>query len=227
MRSLGAGLMREGIDMRRKSKLAAFSLYTVLCIVSAASPVNSQDKPSQYLKNVLLVVYPPHVLEPPNRGPCAIDLEAWDTAIEFVANQSIKLKLIKEREHREQAKQLSDKVAEAGRHFSDTAADTAQKALDEADENLRKYLYAPKLWLSAQAIEHNGGCFGTLEGSVKAALKPSEMISTGTIVYRPYVEMWSDARLLLSASAEFSRFVIQSSEGMMKKFVNDWALSQE
>ena len=78
------------------------------------------------------------MLEPPNRGPCAIDLEAWDTAIEFVANQSIKLKLIKEREHREQAKQLSDKVAEAGHHFSDTAADTAQKALDEADENLRK-----------------------------------------------------------------------------------------
>ena len=41
-------------------------------------------------------------------GSCAIDWKAWDTAIDFAANQSTKLKLIGEHDHDQQGKQLAE-----------------------------------------------------------------------------------------------------------------------
>jgi hypothetical protein len=41
-------------------------------------------------------------------GSCAIDWKAWDTAIDFVANQSTKLKLIGDHDHDRQGKQFVD-----------------------------------------------------------------------------------------------------------------------
>jgi hypothetical protein len=215
----------------RKPKFATSCLCALLYMAGAVSPVKSEDWPSQYLKNVSLVAYR-LVLESPNKAPCAIDWEAWNTAIDFVANQSTKLKLIRETDHWERGKQLSDKASDVGRKMvapdvSGKAADTLAKAFNEATENLSKYLSAPTLSFDTTTLEQSGVCIGTISAEVRAALKPSSMISTETFVAHPYMEIWSESKLLSGPPSSFSRFVIQSSEQMMKKFVNDWALSQE
>ena len=43
----------------------------------------------------------------------------------------------------------------------------------------------------------------------------------------PSEEIWRSSTLLAAPTNTFSRLVIESSEEMVKSFVNDWALSQE
>jgi hypothetical protein len=135
--SWGAGRMR-------KPKFATSCLCALQGMAGAVSPVKSEDRPRPALNNVSLVVY---TLAPANKGRCAIDWEAWNTAINFVANQSTKLKLIREREHEERRKELLDKAKEAGEKFFATRSDAemaaAKKAWDEAIEKHLKYFAAP------------------------------------------------------------------------------------
>jgi hypothetical protein len=216
-----------------KPTFASSWLCAILCMAGAVSPVKSEDQPSPHLKNVLLVAYRVFV-EPPNNGFCAIDWEAWNTAVDFVANQPTKLKLIKQKEHRDRAKELVDNVGETARKYvegvgklSDTALDAANKAWDEASKIHSKYLAAPELVLVANVLEQNGRCSGTVSATVTAMLKPSEMISTGKIIYHPSYEIWRRSMLLVGPPNSFSHFVIETSEQMMKSFVNDWTLSQQ
>ena len=90
--------------------------FTALCAIlaMAVSAANSKDQPRPYLKNVSLVVY---MLTSPKKGLCAIDWEAWNTAIDFVANQSSKLKLIREKEYYERERELRDKSEEASQKY--------------------------------------------------------------------------------------------------------------
>lgn len=226
----------------RKSKFAS-CLCALLCMAAAASQAKSDDHPSLSLKNVSLVRYDLFI-EPPNKGLCAIDLEAWNTAIDFVVNQSTKLKLIKESEHSERAKELWDKLKESSEKFStlikapdeksdaakkvwEEKADAARKALEQAGENSSKYSSTPHLMFFAHTLEHNGGCVGTVSVKVTAMLKRSEILSTGQVIYTPLEEIWSSSTLLVGPSSGFARFVIETSETMLKSFVNDWTLSQE
>jgi hypothetical protein len=85
----------------------------------------------------------------------------------------------------------------------------------------------PQYVAVADILEQNGRCFGDVSATVTTMLKPSEMISTGKVVQHPFEEIWSRSILLLGPPSSFSRFVIETSEKMMKSFVNDWTLSQE
>jgi hypothetical protein len=71
------------------------------------------------------------------------------------------------------------------------------------------------------------GCVATIEAKVTAALEASKMISTGTSVLYPTVEIWSEFRLVKAPFQTFSAYGIQVSEEVLKKFVNQWAGSQE
>jgi hypothetical protein len=217
-------LEEGGTDMRQ---------FTALCAIlaMAVSAARSEDRPMPGLKNVWLVSYN---LVSAIKDPCAINQEAWNTAIDFVANQSSKLKLIKEKEHYERGKELADKAGEAGRKWASvitgsaarSEAEMAGKSWDEEIEKSKKYSAAPRLLLVAEAFEHNGSCVGDLSATVSASLKPSEIIATGKLIYHPHEEIWSWSKLLAGPPNTFSRFVIQSSEEMMKSFVNDWAVTQ-
>ena len=81
-----------------------------------------QGPAQPFLKNVSLVVY--EVFPAADKRLCTIDLEAWRTAIDFVANQSTKLKLMREREHYERTKELVNKANEAGRKYITRSAST-------------------------------------------------------------------------------------------------------
>jgi hypothetical protein len=203
--------------------------FTALCgiLAMAVSAAKSEEGARPGLKNVWLVSYN---LVSAIKDRCAINQEAWNTAIDFVANQSSKLKLMRMKEHYERGRELADKAGEAGRKFMATRSDAemaaAKKAWDEDIEKSTKYSAAPWLLLVAEGFEHNGSCVGDVSASVNALLKPSEMIATGKPIYRPHEEIWSSRKLLGGPPNTFSRFVIQSSEEMLKSFVTDWALTQ-
>ena len=198
-----------------------------VCVVLGILPARSEDGPTPLLKNVSIVSY---MLVPGAKDRCAINEEAWKTAIGFVANQSTKLKLITIKEHHEGGQELLDKSNQASQKLmasrTDAGIAAATKALGEAKEEIARYSAAPTLLLVAEGFEHNGSCFGHLEATVKATLEESKMIATGKSIYRPREEIWSTSQLLTAPPNGFSRFVIQKSEEMIKSFVNDWARTQ-
>jgi hypothetical protein len=208
-------------------KFATFGLCIFLCVTAA----NSGSRPTPSLKDVSVVEY--H-LAGPVKGRCAIDLEAWNTAIDFVANQSTKLKLIRKTDHEQRSQELLKKALEANEKYftlalrSDAEMAAAKKAREEANEIHDRYFAAPSLLLVADTFEHSGGlCVGDVSATVRAMLKQSEMIATGQVIPHPFEEIWSTSTLLAGPPTQFSRFVIETSEQMMKSFVNDWARSQE
>jgi hypothetical protein len=69
----------------------------LLCTVGTLVPATAGDEPIPELKGIKVVNYKLSV--DPNKGRCAIDLKALNTAIDFVANQSTKLKLTREADH--------------------------------------------------------------------------------------------------------------------------------
>ena len=202
-------------------------IAAVLCTVGTIVPATAADRSSPFLKGVKTVSYKLSV-EPPNKGRCAIDLKAWNTAIEPVANQSTKLKLIRDADHLEQEKQLSDELRKTSenveRHLTD---ETAKKEHDEAEERWKKFLLAPTLSFSVLTTDLGIGCAGTLSVEVIVGLEPSKIIATDTPVHIPLMTIWSDHQLLSAPYETFSSFAVQTSEQTLKRFVDDWTKSQE
>jgi hypothetical protein len=190
-------------------------------------PASAGDRSSPFLKGVKIVSYKLSV-EPPNKGRCAIDLKAWNTAIDPVANQSTKLKLIRDADHLEQEKQLSDELRKTSenveRHLTDP---TAEREHDEAEERWKKFLLAPTLSFSVLTTDLGVGCAGTLSVEVIVGLEPSKIIATDAPVQIPLMIIWSDHQLLSAPYETFSSFAIQTSEQTLKRFADDWTKSQE
>jgi hypothetical protein len=86
---------------------SASAVFAVLLWVVPATA----GEPTPDLKGVKTVSY--HGVAHQNESRCAIDLKAWNTAIDFVANQSTKLRLIRYADHLEQVKQLRDEANKA------------------------------------------------------------------------------------------------------------------
>ena len=63
------------------------------------------NQPNPYLRNVSLVRY---FLFSADNGRCVVDYRAWNTAIDFVAYQPSKLKLIRDKEYYERSRELRE-----------------------------------------------------------------------------------------------------------------------
>jgi hypothetical protein len=86
------------------------------CVAVGLTMANVARKPQAApLDRLALVAYKLFPAE--NTALCPIDWEAWNTAIDFVANQSTKLKLVKEVQHRERDKELLDSPSEISRRY--------------------------------------------------------------------------------------------------------------
>jgi hypothetical protein len=212
----------------------------LLCTVGTIVPVKSDDdrprgSPSRYFKDVKVMSYIGFVQ---TKGRCAIDWKAWNTAMDFVANQSVKLKLIPEYDYWKQTKQLSDEASKAAQKAFDYTIpeknrQELQKAWEEARERLGKS-WAPTLYFSIDTLELVSGCVGEVEAKVEVVLQCGDNpLSTCTIkgtdktVPNPSVTIWSNDSLISAPFATFSSFAIETSEQIMKRLVNDWAKSQE
>ena len=178
-------------------------------------------EPSSYLKGFTDVMYK-GVVEYKTEH-CDIDMKAWYTSIDFVANQSTKLRLWKEADHAAQVKARSDKLSK----LSGVDPSDAKAWLQGGDwEALEKFSAAPVLSFVLSSIEMPSGCAGAIDIAVWALLKDSKMLGTGTLVPAPSILIWGSNNLIRASFQTFSSYAIQTSEQIMKEFVNDWAASQ-
>jgi hypothetical protein len=205
-------------------------IAVLLCTIGMIVPAIAGDRSAPFLKGVKIVSYKLSI-EPANPGRCAINLNAWNTAIDRVANQSAKLKLVRDADHLDQEKQLSDELRKTSenveRHLSDATAETAKKEHNEAEERWKKFLLAPALSFSVLTTDLGIGCAGTLSVEVIVGLEPSKIVATDAPVPVPLMTIWTDHQLLSAPYETFSSFAIQTSEQTMRSFVNDWAKAQE
>jgi ABC-type uncharacterized transport system permease subunit len=93
-------------------------------------------------------------------------------------------------------------------------------------EDFKKFGWAPTLMFDIATIELSSACAGTINAEVRADLKLSEMLSTGMLVSHPLFKIWSNNYLVSGPFQSFSSHAIQTSEQLMKEFVNDWTASQ-
>jgi hypothetical protein len=162
------------------------------CLLVMVTAAQAADRPSPYLKGVTTVIYTSGF---EIKGPCAIDRKAWNTAIEFVANQSSKLKLMTDTVHHEKFEEMLKSKDKTDKTMlkKDVWTDEEVRKVREADAIVRKFSNAPHLSFIIETTEIEGGCVATVETDVTATLKSSEMISTGTIVYNPVYSLWSQS----------------------------------
>jgi hypothetical protein len=138
------------------------------------------------------------------KGKCRIDLQAWDTALQFIANQSTRLKIIT---------------------YDELLTEIRSKRLG-TDEEARRYASMPQLQLILTIIEMQSGCASVLDARLIGAVESTRLIATDQFVYSPSVELWSSNRWFRSTHADFAQFAINTGETVLKQFVNDWAKSQ-
>jgi hypothetical protein len=203
--------------------IRAALVCALLCTVGTIAPAVAGDRPIQELKDVKIVHYVG--LAEDDKSRCATDMGAWNTAIDFVANQSTKLKLIREVDYLKQVDQLYNEVIKARESFwSNTADEPAKKEASEAEQRWRKFLDAPWMFFTIRTMEIINGCIGTVDVRVSAKLEPSKIIATDKFVQYPDMIIWRDSWLLIGPDATFA---IRRSEELLKSFVNDCARSQE
>lgn len=208
-------------------------VLVLLCLFGMTRLLAAADVSSPFLKGLLSIKYQISV-ERPNTGPCTINLDRLTTAIDSVANQSTKLKLVRQRDHFEEDRQLSDEVTKANEKFGrylregpEQAAQAAKKELDEVNERANKHLFAPFLLFSIQTMDVNIGCSATAGAQLSAGLASSKIIASDVPVSYPYMILWESHWLLKAPYNEILSQVVQTSEQTMKTFVNDWARAQE
>jgi hypothetical protein len=166
-------------------------------------------------------------------GSCAIDWKAWDTAIDFVANRSTKLKLKWEHDHNQQGKQLADEMDKVTdkivQHIvrGTRAENELFKQRDEGRDRYDNYVRVPRLSFYIMTMDLVRGCAGTVRAKVAVVLRSAEIMGTDKTIYFPTVEIWSDGSVLSGPFDTFSSFTIQTSEQALKNLVNDWAKAHE
>jgi hypothetical protein len=184
----------RGIDVKESLRaIAAGSALLASCVTAMAAA----DRPTYDLKGFPTIEYHP-ILDV--SGPCRADLDAWDTAVEFVTNQSTKLKLIKHIDH---------------------------EGLSKLHKGDKLFQWAPLLMLLMETIDVGSGCAAVIRAEVTVTLQPTTIRGTEEGVSYPNYPVWSKTFKLNAPYQSFSKLVIETSEQMMTSFVNDWTKSQE
>lgn len=187
--------------MNAKHRMLRSSVMCVLLLLPR--PVSAGDRPNPFLKDVKIVSYQVSVQQP-NTGPCATDLNAWNTTIDSVANQSTKLKLIREQDHLKQARQLSEEANKAVENVVPNTADNTTQAPQTERDKVRRVLYAPSLLFSIVTTDVAVGCAGTVSAELSVGLEPSKIIATETSVDHPYMTVWSSHQIIKGSISRLS-----------------------
>src|SRR5262249_271397 len=172
------------------------------------------------LRGITGIQYVTH-LNPQMAGQrCAFDEARWKTSLHFVANQSVKLRLMSETEYTAEMKQVrarssAQKTGKADKNVNDVA--------DTADDSL---FFIPMLHITAVGIEVGAGCAGTVNASLSAFTDTTTIIGTGTQLPLPSVEIWRRMTMVKGSPDYFATNMIRGAEDLMKTLVNEWTEAQ-
>ena len=197
-------------------------LFACLSTLIAISIARGEDSTSKYLKGVNVVTYDGFIAG--DGGRCAIRWLEFLREMDFVANQSTKLKLITYVEHSKQLESMNKYKEMLNKPISTwTAEDWRQ--WDNDIEIRDGFIGVPRLSVVITTVELESDCAAVITGEAKATLKPSAILSTGTPVGHPDFSIWSKTRTLKAPHQSFSRLALEGTAEMIRRFVN-WTNSQ-
>jgi hypothetical protein len=211
--------------------------WTAIAVVSTTISARGADsKPNYNLKGVSTVNYFT-VAEQAfgEKTHCAVDYQSLETSIDFVANQSTKLKFLRFSEYSQGMDERYTKARELKKHSFEPGlksshsgeAALAEAAADAADLDASRYGGMPHLFLDIVTAAVGDACFAVVNVGVSASLAATTMSATGRSMAFPSVEIWSSTFYLKGPNAGFTERVIHTGETMVKDFANAWAASQE
>lgn len=215
--------------MMKKSALLCLCFLTLLLIHNSAV-----GRPLHILKGITIIHYSAGAEK---SEQCKIDFDSLNTALQFVANQSTKLKIVAVSEHirrshelDEIAKQIWEKATASGK-VEDMMATMNDAKYQAAINAAYDYNLMPHFLIVITPMDlEGGGCVGSVSATLSAFLnsKTSNMEIVPTHARAgPTVEIWSGSYLFIGSKQTFANQATRIAEDLMKKLVNDWTASQE
>ena len=214
VRPSGVYLMRYGTKVQKSAAALCLCLMTLL--FSHGSGI---AQPRRLLKGITIISYSISLEKAVFGEGCRIDQSSLATALQFVANQSTKLKVMPwEEEHRRFTALLAtrDKLEIGSDKFV------------AADKAAGEFVWVPSLLFYISPIEVSGTCVGIVKAELTAYLEDTHMLyRTHTPVYRPEVQIWSNTYIVTGPQRTFTDQASNAAETLLKALVNDWSAAQD
>jgi hypothetical protein len=194
---------------------------------------NSVANPKRALKGVAIVSYSAGSETLVGGELCKIDENGLATSLQFVANQSAKLKLLPQNEAFSRAVTLAEKAAEIWKELSASGKLEDMIAARENDKYLAAKKAAddlnflPLLLFVVTPLELTGGCAAVVEATLSAYFDDTQMDHTRRTLHHPSITIWKQGSYFVGPKRTFAEQVTGHVEQLMKEFVNDWTASQE
>lgn len=172
-------------------------------------------------------------------GRCAVDWQSLKTALLFVANQSVKLKIIPEFEHHTRSNELFDEADRIFKEDMDKATGVDKWNLPWKDskyiaakKEASDYSWMPHLFIYISPIELASGCAAWVEAKLGAYLDNMnhtyEILPTHSRAAVPYtVDIWSKAYMISGPKDGFAIQATRVAEDLMRELVNDWSAAKD
>lgn len=212
----------------------------LLLIIALAAMISTPSwaRSSLHLKGITAIKYNALSEKTAGGDRCVIPRESLAIALEFVANQSTKLKLIPSIKHDSRSQELNDtmdriwKELTVSGKWQDMAAAMENPKYIAAKKAASDYAWMPHLRFYIYPIETNSGCGATVEATLHAFIDDKSrenllILPTRRHLFPWTIELWSDPTTFICSKQEFSSYATQVVEEMLKEFVNDWTTSQE
>lgn len=213
-------------------RLVTCQCALALCMSAAnAGPVQNWDA----FKNVDAMSYIADITDDADKPiNCKLDKDALGTNLRFIANQSLRLKIILPQQHFErqqaldaEAHTLSEKLGAFGLEKLNTAEyQETQKQFDSASARARKNIWIPEFFITGAVHEIGGACAANLDGELQATTSPANLLWNDAHIYHPHATLWTKGYWVTAGSNRFSANLTDVAGQLMKELVNDWTDAQ-
>jgi len=193
-------------------------LWLCLLVLSPHNAMAASDAPKGYLKGINIISYDLGVEKTVGGDQCNIDKASLETSVEFVANQSTKLKIVPPDQKMKRTNELMGEATSR----SVTDKEVANKAF-------RDYNFMPLFFIAFQPLQATQFiCAATFNAEfwVHIDVQDGHVIPTQALMSYPGVVIWSTTGGFVGSQQTFSNQAINAAEQIMKSLVNDWAAAQ-
>jgi hypothetical protein len=211
-------------------------VFVLLLFIPALSTPSAAKMLYYDLKGITAVNYHAYDVQDSNR--CRVERDSFDTALQFVANQSVKLKLIpfqewivQNHELHDIQQQIWDDLTRSGKP-EDMSAAMDNAKYKAAKQLAFDYGIMPMLNLHVMPMETVGGCVAMVNATLDTYLDykskgPLEILPNHRRIMPATIGIWSTRNLITSSSDGFANYATRAAEGVLKELVNDWTAAQE
>jgi hypothetical protein len=175
----------------------------------------ASDAPKGYLKGMNIISYDLGVEKTAGGDQCNIDKDNLNTSVEFVANQSTKLKIVP-------PDQKMKRIYELMGSHPGADKEAAKKAFND-------YNFMPSFFIGIQPVQAaQFACAGTVNAElwVHIDIENAPVIPTQALMSYPAVVIWTTTAGFWAPPQSFSNQAINVTVQAIKQLVNDWAAAQ-